>query len=130
LALPRVFGAGAAPLRIVPARGRVRRRGVRSTGLRGAGDVVITVHKFPVPLDSWTVSLVMPRGAIVLSVASLGSAAWLYALVDTNAPDKLRRFAVLGTGKDASGVSPGLFVGTFQVNGGQVVGHVFDLGEI
>tara|TARA_R110000803_G_scaffold20201_16_gene52282 strand:- start:539 stop:799 length:261 start_codon:yes stop_codon:yes gene_type:complete len=70
-------------------------------------------------------TIAMPRGARVLSVDVQRGAPCMWALVD---PDELplnRKFAVYGTGHPMDQV--GEFVGTFQMAGGLLVFHLFEV---
>jgi hypothetical protein len=87
---------------------------------------VITIHKYPVLLGH-DYERQMPKGATVLSVQMQRDQPMMWAMVDTDQPLVLRKFAVRGTGHDCSGVSHA-FVGTFQY--GALVFHLFDLGVL
>ncbi len=90
-----------------------------------------TVWKFPF-VPSNIVELPMPRGALVLDVASQGEGPsppgtpCLWALVDPSAETEVRRFRVAGTGHPIA-EELGRFVGTFGVLAGQASFHVWDL---
>jgi hypothetical protein len=85
------------------------------------------IYKFEVPIYDDAV-IMMPKGARILSVQVQHGKPVLWALVDHNAPEVKRRFAVRGTGHDIDGLV-GEFVGTFQLRDGRLVFHLFDLGE-
>ena len=70
-------------------------------------------------------SLPMPEGAKVLTVQMQHGALALWALVDENAPQSNRSFAIYGTGNPMP-QSPGEYVGTFQLRNGDLVFHVFE----
>lgn len=85
-----------------------------------------TIWKFPLSPDKLTIE--MPRGAKVLSVAVQDEVICVWALVDTEAALVKRRFYVLGTGHDASAVTSQivcLHVGIVLMDGGSLVFHVF-----
>jgi hypothetical protein len=70
----------------------------------------------------------MPDGATVLAVAVQGDQPCLWALVDPmasnmNAP---RTFRTYGTGQ-AMPDNPGFYIGTYQLHGGSLVFHVFEV---
>jgi hypothetical protein len=76
----------------------------------------------------------MPRGAEILSVGVQHGGPKLWAICDDRAPTAKRRISVVGTGHGMTGrgladVSAAEFIGTFQLQGGALVFHVFDLGE-
>jgi len=89
-----------------------------------------TIWKFPLSSDDET-SVKMPKGAKILDVQVQRGIAVLWALVDTTAPSTRRRLMVKGTGNDCGDVPyHGEHVGTYQLLGGALVFHVFDLGEV
>lgn len=83
----------------------------------------------------------MPRGARVLAVQSqmTGSSDYnttrenpiIWALVDPDAETVGRGFLLAGTGHpiDDNDAASGEYIGTFQLQGGGFVGHLFDMGE-
>ncbi len=90
------------------------------------------IWKFPVPVED-EIAVGIPAGAEILCVqveiTPVGPAApYVWALVETTAPDELRRFAWRGTGHDASGLAGARYVGTVQLLGGALVFHLFDRG--
>src|SRR4051812_15343861 len=84
--------------------------------------VSLTVWKFPLALvDRQTLS--MPRSALPLHVAMQFEQPCLWALVDPDAPVEQRTFLMFGTGhRDVIGQ----YLGTFQLQRGQLVFHVFE----
>jgi len=87
-----------------------------------------TVWKFAFEVVMDEVVIRMPKGAETLCVQVQNSAPCLWALVDADAPMRVHKFQVRGTGHNADDV--GSYVGTFQSHGGAFVGHVFDAGEL
>jgi hypothetical protein len=87
-----------------------------------------TIWKFPVPIaDEFAV--VMPKGALVLTVQAQAGEPVVWAIVSPDAPKVQRWFHVRGTGHETAGAESMPYVGTFQVHGGQLVFHLFDGGE-
>lgn len=87
-----------------------------------------TIHKYQFDVtDEFSVR--MPRGADVLSVQVQYGTPCVWAAVDTNAEKVTRKFSCRGTGHDISGLTDAMFVGTFQLHGGDLVFHLFDRGE-
>jgi hypothetical protein len=84
-----------------------------------------TIWKFELPVAD-VAMVVMPADARVLTVAAVGTRAYVWALVDPDASMESREFAVRGTGHPVGDV--GDYVGTFLVDGGQFVFHVFEAG--
>ena len=71
-------------------------------------------------------TLEMPIGAEILTVQEQYGHPQMWALVDRYADTELREFNIYGTGQDLPD-SPGAHVGTFQLNGGAFVFHVFEV---
>ena len=73
--------------------------------------------------------LKMPRNAKILSVQTQGGAPQLWALVDESAEKEPRHFATYGTGNSLPERADGFgeFVGTYQLQGGALVFHVFEV---
>jgi hypothetical protein len=85
------------------------------------------VFKYLLPrLDEFTLEL--PEGAQLLSVQAQGNEPMLWALVDENAPSKVRSFILRGSGHAIALPSASYwYVGTVQLHGGHFVGHVFEV---
>lgn len=90
-----------------------------------------TIWKWPLPYDV-DFTLDMPKGAQILTAETqyAGSprleAMTMWALVDPEAPTEPRRFRLGGTGGPLPD-DPGQHVGTCQLNGGDLVFHVFEV---
>lgn len=88
-----------------------------------------TVWKYGVP-NKGEFSVMMPKGAEVLSVQEqphLGPAAInMWALVDTEAEKTMRKFFVIGTGHATGTKRLGRSVGTFQLDRGRLIYHLFE----
>lgn len=69
----------------------------------------------------------MPVKAIPLSVQPQHGGLQMWALCDETAEKVDRTIAIYGTGNPIPD-EPGNFIGTFQMSGGALVFHVFDLG--
>ena len=86
-----------------------------------------TIWKFPVPVNDGNV-LEMPEGAEILSVQAQGETPCLWALVDEQSARESRTFRTFGTGHpihiDALDME---HVGTYQLHGGRLVFHVFEI---
>lgn len=67
----------------------------------------------------------MPIGAEILSVQVQRGNPHMWALVDPEAPCEVRTFRILGTGYIELG-APGQHLGSFQLNDGALVFHVFE----
>lgn len=71
------------------------------------------------------VSVNMPRGATILSLQVQHGRPCIWALVDPPAPNVTRRFRIFRTGHRIDGLDR-QFIGTFQVDNGNSVFHVFE----
>lgn len=83
------------------------------------------IYKYQIPLQG-RFSIRLPAGAVCLSAQAQYNTPQLWALVDIDAPDELREFALVGTGHDIT-ETLGRHVGSFQMNNGQLVWHVFEM---
>jgi hypothetical protein len=91
-----------------------------------------TIHKYrlQVPDDIREASLIMPQGARMLSVQEQQNRIMLWAEVDTERPPATYRFSIYGTGHPIDEDNPGRYIGTVLQMGGNLVWHIFDLGEV
>lgn len=71
----------------------------------------------------------MPEGARVLCVQTQGStpSLSLWAVVDPNAPTSPRKFRTHGTGHQIADAERLVYIGTYQVQGGVLAFHVFEM---
>jgi hypothetical protein len=84
-----------------------------------------TIWKFPLrTTDAQNVE--MPAGSQVLSVQTQAGVPCLWALVDPAKEKTTRTFAIVGTGHPLP-PQPGVYVGSYQLDGGALVFHVFDV---
>lgn len=83
------------------------------------------IWKFAAPITD-ELTILMPKGAKTLAVQIVdgNSEPQIWALVDPAQPKHARRFAWRGTGHDAGGLQPHMFVGTVQ--SGPLIFHLFD----
>lgn len=91
------------------------------------GSGMFHVWKFDLKVTDFVV-LQLPEGAKVLSVAErgeFGNRLDVWALVDTDAPMRERRFRVVGTGDPFPDAAACRFVGTVKTRIG-LVWHVFE----
>lgn len=68
----------------------------------------------------------MPIGAEIISLQTQHEAACFWAIVDPHSPKEKRHFEVYATG-DVIPEAKRVFIGTFQLSGGNLVFHVFEL---
>jgi len=84
-----------------------------------------TIYKYEVKPGEFTVE--MPANSQVLTVQAQYNSAFIWALVDTdNLPIITRRFFSVPTGGNWTGHPHYIYVGTFQLEGGTLVFHLFE----
>jgi len=71
-------------------------------------------------------SVIMPRGAEVLSVQNQGGSICLWVIVDPKEENVWREFEIIGTGNPMEPDIRRSFIGTVQVD--RLVWHVFEIG--
>lgn len=86
------------------------------------------IYKYPLVVDG-SQDIRMPEGARILCVQVQRETPCIWAAVDAN-PHVLRRLRILPTGGAFDEEVFGTYVGTFQLSGGDFIGHLFDGGEI
>ena len=88
-----------------------------------------SVYKYKLTMAG-NFELRMPVGAKLLTVQVQCGHPCVWAMVDTTGKMATRKFALRGTGHQCEPEVVGAaFVGTFQLNDGEFIGHLFDLGE-
>jgi hypothetical protein len=85
---------------------------------------MMSIWKFPLAVVDDQI-IEMPRGQF-LTIATQGGMPQLWALVDTDSKKTKRRLRTYGTGHPVDG-DIGAFLGTYQLDGGALVFHVFEV---
>ena len=86
------------------------------------------IWKYPIVVAD-RVAITMPPGAQFLTAQVQHGTLCLWALVDDTKPDsETRTIAIYGTGNPIPD-SPGKYISTFQLFGGDLVFHAFELIE-
>jgi hypothetical protein len=85
-----------------------------------------TVYKYSLGKQG-RATVKIPEGAKVLHVAVQREDICLWALVDTEQPSVERTFTVYGTGHEAFEATDQNYVGTFLIDNGLFVFHVFEV---
>ena len=85
---------------------------------------MITVYKYELPVMDES-SVWLPAGAEVLKICEVYSKVQLWAKVDTDQPQELRKFYIHGTGHPIY-VENLKHIDTFIMQGGALVFHVFE----
>ena len=71
-------------------------------------------------------SCFMPRGAKILDVQIQRGEVCIWALVDHDEGNETRHFSVFGTGHEILIADLRNYIGTFQMEGGALVFHLFE----
>lgn len=82
------------------------------------------IYKFDLPFTEH-IQLQMPEGAIIFNVATQYEAPRIWAICDTEAALVVRRLEMRATGQPFDG-SEAMYLGTFQMLGGDLVYHLFE----
>ena len=85
-----------------------------------------TIWKFEVPQKS-KFQLQMPAGAKILSLQAQGGIGQIWAMVDPDAQLETRAFHQYGTGHEIKDAEALTFLGTYQMESGNLVFHVFEV---
>ena len=72
----------------------------------------------------------MPQGAEILCIKTQNETPCIWALVETNATVTKRIFEIIGTGFNITENDNRKYIGTYQLNGGSLVFHCFELLEL
>lgn len=87
------------------------------------------IYKYPLGVND-TARLDMPKGADILALQVQRSLPCIWAMVDIPLPQIVRRrFRTFGTGHMIPDGFDGTYVGTYQLSGGDLVFHVFEVPE-
>ncbi len=87
--------------------------------------MIRNIFKYKIQIEeSFTVDL--PKNAEIISLQSQYYTPCIWALVNKDAELEKRRFVTIGTGQavDNTGMK---YIGTYQLNKGTFIGHVFEL---
>jgi hypothetical protein len=90
------------------------------------------VFKYRIPAER-LFFLPLPAGAEVLAVQTQHGEGQLWALVDPAAPTTERCFEIAGTGHEMADLADDVerrYVGTWQVQDGAFVFHLFELAQL
>ena len=86
-----------------------------------------TIFKYAVPMNgNATFNVWMPINSTILCVQTQKNNPQIWAAVNTDAALGERRFCIVGTGHELR-YDPVKYIGTFQVNDGTYVFHVFEI---
>lgn len=84
------------------------------------------IWKFPVAIEHFQ-EIPIPKGGKALAVQTQFNMPHLWVLVDINAPLEIRSFRLLGTGHQHDDLDNLHYIGSFQLDDGEFVGHLFEV---
>ena len=85
------------------------------------------VYKYSIPINDYF-NLDLPIGARILSVQTQGKQPQMWVLVNPEEPTEKRLFRLIGTGHYSEELPDELtFIDTFQLYGGALIFHVFEV---
>lgn len=83
------------------------------------------IYKYPLEIVTGVATVEMPYYSHVLCVQVQRELPCVWATVDPRWPLRTHKFHVFGTGHAFPEFNPGLYLGTIQLHGGDLVAHVF-----
>lgn len=86
------------------------------------------IWKFPLNVGPGWTRVEIPAGATILSCQGQESVPVIWAVVDVDAPKTHRMFVAYPTGYEMDKIS-GSYIGTYQLAGGALVFHLFEVLE-
>jgi len=88
---------------------------------------VLRVYKYTIPVEDYF-SLDLPAGAKILTIQVQRDEPQIWALVDPEQQPRPYNFRLAGTGHDITESRDSLeYIGTFQLVGGNFIGHLFEV---
>lgn len=89
------------------------------------------VYKYHLPFELDVITIKMPKDAEILSVGNQNEAAYLWALVDSNAELIDYHFRMAGTGHPIIGgdIYRFRFIGTVHFQNSTLIFHIFEMTE-
>jgi hypothetical protein len=85
-----------------------------------------TVYKYPIPMED-TFGVFLPIGAEILAIQVQREMPVFWAEVDPGSEPERRRFRVVGTGYPLPDAEVRKYLGTFQLDDGDLVFHLFEI---
>jgi hypothetical protein len=85
------------------------------------------IYKYQIPVETENeIKIDLPSGARVLSAREQQGQLYMWALVDSGKPVEARYFRLFTTGQQIENAASLAFVGTFQLQSGNLVYHLFE----
>lgn len=88
------------------------------------------IYQYNIALDVTDQVIEMHEGATILSIGKRTKHPCVFALVDATRPLRMRRIAIVLTGRTTPDVAAADFIGTMFMDHEALVFHVFDCGEV
>lgn len=89
----------------------------------------MVVWKFDIRQLNDAVAMMVPKGATILTAQNQRGVLCVWALCDPEAPMVPHHIRIVGTGHRIDPANARKFIGTVQMLDGDLVWHLFDLGE-
>lgn len=83
------------------------------------------IYKYPFDIQG-EINIEMPKDAQILSIQVQHEIPCIWALVNTKVKKEMRKFVLHGTGHPVEILHEMKHVGTFQLGGGNFIGHLFE----
>ena len=81
------------------------------------------IFKYPIPVRD-EIEVMMPEECLVISCQAQHGKPYIWAVIDDDTPLIPHHFNIVGTGQPADHLD-GAFIDTFQLEGGNLVFHLF-----
>ena len=88
----------------------------------------MTIWKYAIQVED-SFAIEMPESGEVLTVQTQQGWPCIWVVVDPAKPKTKRRFFVRGTGHEMGLAESASYVGTFQMDSGALIFHLFDAGD-
>ncbi len=83
------------------------------------------IYKYRIPLES-EFQLSLPQKARILTVQAQQEQPHMWVLCNPKNATECRKFRFVGTGHEIKGDEHLQYIGTFQLNAGSFIGHIFE----
>lgn len=89
---------------------------------------MITIYKYPIPIEDYF-TLELPKDAKILTIQTQRGTPQLWAMIDSEVEKETRYFRLSGTGHPMGEDYLRIinYVGTFQIENGALVFHLFEI---
>ena len=84
------------------------------------------IYKYPFPVDE-NFKIVFPKDAIILCAQIQHGTPCMWAIVNPDGEIVTREFTVMGTGHKRDDIDSLNYIDTFQLEGGSLIWHLFEV---